>query len=244
MPFKYIIKWHRACPEKVSVEAYYRYPNTEEEKHKPAFTIGKAEGGGLLAIRHILEKAAEKNPKKERGNTISILLNEGDQEAYETAYRVGLATAIIDKAQTTQEIDKGTRYVLNATREEIWFWTSKLLDDEIGAKALEALAVLSGATHLNSTLLQATPTAPPPTEAAPKQPKPRIPQPTTGTFWPAVRQRMKEKAIQLYQKDHPETKTTPEMKELRKTGYLHTAKIIALREIYQEQKTKIKKQTQ
>jgi hypothetical protein len=29
--------------------------------------------------------------------------------------------------------------------EEIWFWTSKLLDEEIGEKALNALAILSGA---------------------------------------------------------------------------------------------------
>jgi hypothetical protein len=31
---------------------------------EPLFTIGKAEGGGLLTIRHLLEKAAKKNPPK------------------------------------------------------------------------------------------------------------------------------------------------------------------------------------
>jgi len=217
MPFKYIIKWRRTHPEKVSVEAYHRYPHTEEEKHKPAFTIGKAEGGGLLSIRHVLEKTAQNNPTKKRGKTTYILLDE-NETAYETAYRIGLATALINKAQTTQEIQKGTKYILNTTPEEIWFWTSKLLDDEINTKALEALAVLSGSTQIN-----ATPTV--------GKPTPKIQEPKKGTFWPIVRQRMKEKAIQLYMKDHPETEIKPSLKELRKTGYLQIAKKIALREI-------------
>ncbi|MGF3573585.1 MAG: hypothetical protein ACQXXG_09235 [Candidatus Bathyarchaeia archaeon] len=225
MPFKYIIKWQKTNPEKLSIEAYHRYPHTEEEKHKPAFTIGKAQGGGLLAIRHTLEKATQKYPTKKRGKTTYILLNEGDEKAYETAYRIGLAAAMINKAQTTQEIQKTTHYILNATPEEIWFWTSKLLDDEINTKALEALAVLSGATQNN----QKTPTT--------KQTTPKPIQTQKGTFWPTVRQRMKEKAIQLYRRDHPEAKTQPELKELRKNGYLNTAKSIVLKEIYQEQKS-------
>jgi len=223
MPFKYIIKWRRTHPEKVSVEAYHRYPHTEEEKRKPAFTIGKAEGGGLLAIRHVLEKAAQNNPTKKRRNTTYILLDENNETTYETAYRIGLATALINKAQTTQEIQKGTKYILNATPEEIWFWTSKLLDDEINIKALEALAVLSGSTQINAT--------PPTIKTTPK-----IPKPKKGTFWQIVRQRMKEKAIQLYMKDHPETEADPSLKELRKAGYLQTAKKIALREINLEKK--------
>lgn len=223
MPFKYIIKWRRTHPEKVSVEAYHRYPHTEEEKRKPAFTIGKAEGGGLLAIRHVLEKAAQNNPTKKRRNTTYILLDENNQTAYETAYRIGLATALINKAKTTQEIQKGTKYILNTTPEEIWFWTSKLLDDEINTKALEALAVLSGSTQINATPSTIKTT-------------PKIPKPKKGTFWPIVRQRMKEKATQLYMKDHPEIETEPSLKELRKAGYLQTAKKIALREINLEKK--------
>jgi len=225
MPFKYIIKWRKTHPEKVSVEAFHRYPHTEEEKHKPAFTIGKAEGGGILAIRHMLEKAAQKNPTKKHGNTLHILLTENDSAAYETAYRIGLAAALIGKAQTQQEIEKGTRYILNTTPEEIWFWTSKLLDDEINTKALDALAILSGATQNNYIMLPST-----------KQIKPKIEPPQKGTFWPAVRQRMKEKAIQLYIKDHPNSEIIPETKILRKEGYLQTAKTLALREVYQERK--------
>lgn len=151
MPFKYVIKWQKSNPEKLSVEAYHKYPHREIEKHKPAFIIGKAQGGRLLAIRHILENAAQKYPTKKYGKTLRILLDGGDETAYETAYRVGLAAAMINKAQTTYEIQKTTNYILNATPEEIWFWTSKLLDDEINTKALEALAVLSGATQTSQT---------------------------------------------------------------------------------------------
>ena len=151
MPFNYLIKWRRTNPEKVVVEAYHKYPKTEEEKHKPLFTIGKAEGGGLLAIRHLLERAAKKNPTKKHGDVTHIFLSENDPEAYEAVYRIGLAVALIDKAKTPEEIEKGARYVLNVMPEEIWFWTSKLLDDEINSKSLDALAILSGATHLNST---------------------------------------------------------------------------------------------
>jgi hypothetical protein len=50
------------------------------------------------------------------------------------------------------------------------------------------------------------------------------------------RQRMKEKAMQLYIKDHPNSEIIPETKQLRKEGYLQTAKTLALREVCQEKK--------
>ena len=220
MPFNYLIKWRRTNPEKVAVEAYHKYPKTEEEKHKPLFTIGKAEGGGLLAIRHLLEKAAKKNPTKKRGNVTHIFLSENDPEAYEAVYRIGLAVALIDKAKTPEEIEKGTRYVLNVMPEEIWFWTSKLLDDEINSKALDALAILSGATHLDTSI----------------KIKHHADQPAIGAFWPMVRERMKTKALQLYSLDHPDAKDEPTAKELKKAGYMKVAKAEALREIQAEKK--------
>ncbi|MEM3704378.1 MAG: hypothetical protein QXZ02_04370 [Candidatus Bathyarchaeia archaeon] len=217
MPFKYIIKWHRTQPEKLSVEAYHKYPHTEQEKHKPAFIIGKAEGAGIIAIRHMLEKTAQKFPTKKYSKTIRIILNESDDEAYETAYRIGLAAALINRAQTTKEIQKYTRYIQNAMPEEIWFWTSKLLNEEVGEKAIDALAILSGATKTENE---------------------KTSQPRKGTFWPLVRQRIQQKALQLYLQDNPETKTKPTIKELHKKGYFYEAKLAALKEIKTEMKTK------
>jgi hypothetical protein len=57
-----------------------------------------------------------------------------------------------------------------------------------------------------------------------------------GTFWPGVRQRMYEKAIELYMYDHPETQNKPEIEELHEAGYMHTAKVLVLREMRLENK--------
>jgi len=224
MPFRYVIKWRRTHPERVSVEAYHRYPTTQEEKHKPAFIIGRAQGSGVLAIRHVLEKAAKKNPTRRYGNTTHVLLGHND----ETAYRIGLAAALIDKAETAKEIEKGTKYILTATPEEVWFWTSKWLDDDINERALEALAVISGSTYPNKLHHELL------TEAKPKV----IHEKPGGSFWPIVRQRMKEKALQLYMKEHPETNTQPEIRELKEAGYMQKAKALVLREISKEKKAK------
>jgi hypothetical protein len=236
MPFKYIIKWRRKHPEKVTVEAYHRYPKTEEEKTKPAFTIGQAEGSPVLAIRHVLEKAAQKNPTKKHGSATHILIDESEPAAYESAYRIGLAAALLNKAQTSTEIEKGTKYILNATPEEIWFWTSKWLDEDLNERALQALAVMSGSINLANFGYQREPM--PPSKLEPKENLQSLSQEKPeGSFWPLVRQRMQEKAMQLYTKDHPD-KTNPSLKELRKTGYLQTAKAIALKEIYMEKKAR------
>jgi len=59
-----------------------------------------------------------------------------------------------------------------------------------------------------------------------------------GSFWPEVRQRMYEKALELYMYDHPETQNKPEIEELQEAGYMHTAKVLVLREIRLENKPK------
>jgi len=47
---------------------------------------------------------------------------------------------------------------------------------------------------------------------------------------------MYEKAIELYMYDHPETQNKPEIEELQEAGYLHTAKVLVLREMRLESK--------
>ena len=140
MPFKYVVKWRRSHPEYVSVEAYFRYPLNLEEKGKPAFIIGQASGSRILTIRHALEELANRYPCHNRGRTMRILLDHDD----EAAYRIGLATALLSKATSPREMEHGVRYVLTATPEEVWFWTSKWLDDDLNERALQALAIMSG----------------------------------------------------------------------------------------------------
>ena len=48
-------------------------------------------------------------------------------------------------------------------------------------------------------------------------------------FWPEVRQRMKERALQLYKKEHPKTEKVPSLQELNRNGYMRTAKTMTLR---------------
>ena len=56
-----------------------------------------------------------------------------------------------------------------------------------------------------------------------------------GSFWPEVRRRMREKAIELYMAEQSKnpyfTEQTPEIEELRESGYLHRAKALVLRDI-------------
>jgi hypothetical protein len=49
---------------------------------------------------------------------------------------------------------------------------------------------------------------------------------------------MYEKAVELYMYDHPEMENKPEMEELQEAGYIHTAKVLVLREVYLENKPK------
>jgi hypothetical protein len=59
-----------------------------------------------------------------------------------------------------------------------------------------------------------------------------------GTFWSQVRERMYEKALELYMYDHSETQNKPEIEELQEAGYMHTAKVLVLREIRLQNKPK------
>jgi hypothetical protein len=62
-------------------------------------------------------------------------------------------------------------------------------------------------------------------------------QKTRGKFWPRVRALIWEKAQELYQMENAKTMkddfkgTTATKKELRESGYFHTAKLIVLRNL-------------
>lgn len=55
-----------------------------------------------------------------------------------------------------------------------------------------------------------------------------------GSFWSEIRKRMLEKAIELYMKENFRNPffsgQTPEVEELKESGYLHLAKILVLEE--------------
>jgi len=67
-------------------------------------------------------------------------------------------------------------------------------------------------------------------------------QKTIGKFWPYIRPLIWQKAQELYQMENAKTMhtdykgLTATKKELREGGYFHTAKLIILREIWQQKK--------
>jgi hypothetical protein len=60
-----------------------------------------------------------------------------------------------------------------------------------------------------------------------------------GKFWPSVRAMIWEKAEELFMQEQARTMDCyikPEKSELREGGYFYTAKLIVLRELYEEKK--------
>jgi hypothetical protein len=70
------------------------------------------------------------------------MLDHGD----DAAYRIGLAAALLNRAKDHREMERCVRYILNATPEEVWFWSSKWLDEDLSERAMHALAIMSGTT--------------------------------------------------------------------------------------------------
>jgi len=140
MPFEYLVTWRRTHPESVTVEARHRYSGNHMEARKRAFIIGRASGSRVLTLRHTLEDAMKRFPSKRQGRVVRILLDHGD----DAAYRIGLAAALLSKARDHREMERGVSYILSATTEEVWFWSSKWLDEDMSEKTLHALAIMSG----------------------------------------------------------------------------------------------------
>lgn len=144
MPFKYVINSRRLPPESLSVEAFFRYPQSPQHREKPVFAIGRAKGSRILTIHHALEDIATRYPSRKRRGSVRIPLDHDDA----TAYRIGLATALLHMAKDSIEMERGVRHVLSATLEEIWFWSSKWFDEDVSDKALQALVIISGSKQM------------------------------------------------------------------------------------------------
>ncbi|HOB43233.1 MAG TPA: hypothetical protein PKH75_08610 [Bacillota bacterium] len=145
MPFKYVLKWHRGDDERVTVEAWNRYPGQNGGKSKAAFVIGQVTGSRALLIRDQVEKAVDTYGARKFSNTLRVEFPLDDTKAIAEAYRIGLAAAVLAHAIGNGSVQKASDYLLNITDEEVWFWTSKLLDDSVGvSKVISALCIISG----------------------------------------------------------------------------------------------------
>ena len=162
MPFQYVIKWYLGDIEKITVEAWHRYPTTKKDKEKPAFVIGKLEGNRVLLLRDKIYDIIHKYGSRKYHKTIKISFPPDDPKAIAEAYRIGLSAAVVSNIEDNDSIQKASNYVLDVTDEEIWFWTSKLLNSAIGPqKTISALCIVSGTWEvpkkggkLNSSIYQ------------------------------------------------------------------------------------------
>jgi hypothetical protein len=146
MPFEYVLDWNRGNVEKISVTAYPRYSPKAKAHKKPAFVIGAVEGSRAIILRDGVEDAVRSYGSKRTGTTVRVHFPKNDTEAIAKAYRIGLAAAVLENAPNNGAIHKSTSYILDATNEEVWFWTSKLLDKRVGSeRTVAALCIVSGA---------------------------------------------------------------------------------------------------
>ena len=151
MPFRYVVIWSRGAKEKISVLAYPRYYPQRNHRAKPSFEIGSIEGSRAIILRDAMENAVDKYGSKRYGDNIRINIPKDDTEAVALAYRVGLTAAMLREAPDNGAVHKATSYILDATNEEVWFWTSKLLDKKVGPeKVVAALCIVSGAKRLKN----------------------------------------------------------------------------------------------
>jgi hypothetical protein len=161
MPFKYVLRWTNGEREQIGVEAWVRYPTMPKERKHPAFVIGMVEGSRTIVLRDRVEHAAALYGARTFGKSKRVTFPLDDTKAVAEAYRIGLTAAVLRSAEGNEAVNRASRYVLSVPDEEVWFWTSKLLDPTVSREqVIDALCVLSGARpvavakkNLQTTLL-------------------------------------------------------------------------------------------
>ena len=154
MSYKYILKYSRGVEQKITIEAWPRlreYANNGE-KRKPSFIIGSLEGSRTLMLWHHIEQSRKKYDSIKKGKYVHVNYPPEDADAVNDAYRLGLAAAVVDAAIDADFADMALRYIMNATKEEVWFWTSKILG-VVGEKSdrermMNAIFLISGAKEI------------------------------------------------------------------------------------------------
>lgn len=156
MTYKYVLKYKKGSEQKISVEAWPRLKQyaTRAETRRPSFVIGSLSGSRTIMLWHYIEQSKRKYQATKSGGYTRVAYPPEDADAINDAYRIGLAASVIAAAEDADCADAALRYVLHATREEIWFWTSKLLG-VIGEKTekervLTAIFMMSGAKRPGS----------------------------------------------------------------------------------------------
>jgi len=113
MPYKYVLKWYRGETERVTVEAWHRYPNDKKEKEKPAFVIGSIKGSKTVVLRDSVENIIKLYGGKKYGPTMRVEFPLDDTKAMAEAYMFGLAASVLKYAPDNSSLHRASVYVLN-----------------------------------------------------------------------------------------------------------------------------------
>jgi len=144
------MKWRKIPEEKLRVEAW---PKTKQlasvgETRRPSFVIGYVRGHKSLMISQLGSEVVGKYPSTLKNGTIKLEFPIDNLEAIADAYRIGLAAAVVSEAQSRKTAEAALKYLQHVQREEVWFWTSKLLhvlgEGLDPAKVVKALSIISG----------------------------------------------------------------------------------------------------
>lgn len=156
MSYRYLLKYCKGEEQKISIEAWPRLKEyaTNRERRRPSFIIGTLEGSRTIMLWHHIEQSRRRYDSFKKGKYIVVSYPPEDADAINDAYRLGLAASVINDARDSETADKALRYVMNATKEEVWFWTSKLLG-VVGEKSdkerlLNAILLISGAKEITN----------------------------------------------------------------------------------------------
>ena len=151
MPFRYVLKWDRGKVEKISVIAYPRYSQNKRGRPKKSFEIGSINGSRALILREAVGEAIQRYGSRKYNSIVHVRFPFDDTKAVALAYRIGLTAAVLKEVTSNDAVHKATSYILDSTNEEVWFWTSKLLDTRVGPeRTITALCVISGAGNNNN----------------------------------------------------------------------------------------------
>ncbi len=136
MLFRYVLSYHAPDYDHVELRAFYRTkfdPDTEELE----LVIGDLRGERALLLRKMIDDAAKMFGSVEDDGMMVIGFPE-EERAASLAYRIGLCTLSLNHAPGRAACDRLLTYIVEASDDEIAFWTRKSMDNDVGPERTTA----------------------------------------------------------------------------------------------------------
>jgi hypothetical protein len=136
--------WKKAGEERIAVEA--RYQNFLKGRGKEeAFELGWVEGPRCSLIKELARNVERRYRHGDGDGRVVVDLPSGPS-GEDIGRRMALITSVLREAPDNAALERAYDYLDSASPMEINFWTSKLLDQEVGAeRVVPALLLVSRA---------------------------------------------------------------------------------------------------